>query len=71
MTRSILGRSRLLLKRFAQIVGALAQLVEQARVLDGDDGLGSEIANQLDLLVGKRPDLPPVDADCTNHFVFF
>ena len=26
-----------------QIVGALAQLVEQPRVLDGDDGLGGEV----------------------------
>ena len=27
----------------------VAQLVEQARVLDGDDGLGGEIRKQLDL----------------------
>src|SRR5262249_50367819 len=31
------------LQRFAEVVGALAQLVEQPRVLDGDDGLGREI----------------------------
>jgi hypothetical protein len=31
----------------------LAQLVEQPRVLDRDDGLGGEIADQLDLLVGE------------------
>ena len=28
---------------FGEIVGALAQLVEQPRVLDGDDGLRGEI----------------------------
>ena len=33
---------RLLLQRLAEIVGALAQLVEQARVLDRDDGLRGE-----------------------------
>ena len=33
-----------------------AQLVEQARVLDRDDGLGGEVLDQLDLLVGERPD---------------
>jgi hypothetical protein len=37
----------LLLQRFAQ-------LVEQAGVLDGDDGLRGEIRNQGDLLVGER-----------------
>ena len=34
---------RLLLQCFSQIVGALAQLVEQAGVLDGDDGLAGEV----------------------------
>ena len=46
---------RLLLQRFAQIVGALAQLIEQPGVLDGDDGLIGEILHQLNLLVGERP----------------
>ena len=41
-----LGGRRLLLQRFAQ-------LVEQPRVLDGDDGLGGEGFEQLDLLVRK------------------
>jgi hypothetical protein len=31
----------------------LAQLVEQARILDGDDGLAGEIADQLDLLLAR------------------
>ena len=38
---------------FGEIVGTLAQLVEQPRVLDGDDGLGGEVLDQLDLLVGE------------------
>src|ERR1700730_6275258 len=38
----------LLLQRFAQFV-------EQARVLDGDDGLISKGLNQPDLLGGERP----------------
>ena len=40
------GGGGLLLQRFAQ-------LVEQAGVLDGDDGLPCEILDQLDLLVGE------------------
>ena len=50
------GGGGLLLQRFAQ-------LVEQARVLDGDDRLGGEVRHQLDLLVGERPHLLAVDAD--------
>ena len=46
-----------------------AQLVEQARVLDGDDGLGGEIFDQLDLLVGERPYLLAIDAEAANQFV--
>ena len=34
---------------------ALAQLLQQSRILDGDDGLGGEILYQLDLLVGEWP----------------
>src|SRR5262245_20099426 len=35
----------------------LAQLAKQSRVLDGDDGLGSKVREQRDLLVGERPHL--------------
>ena len=34
---------RLLLQRLAQIIGTLTKFVEEARVLDGDDGLGGEV----------------------------
>src|SRR5215831_16684882 len=61
--------SRLLLKRFAQIIRALAQLVEQTRVLNGDDGLGGEILDQVDLLVGERPYFLTVNGDHTDRLI--
>src|SRR5262249_7252651 len=64
------GGGGLLLQRLAQIIRALAQLVEQASILDRDDGLGGEIADQLDLLVSKRAYLLAVDADGANQFLF-
>ena len=36
----------------------LAQFVKQPRILDGDNGLCSEVLHQLDLLVGERDELP-------------
>src|SRR5215469_14780827 len=51
---------RLLLQR-------LAQLVEQARVLDGNDGLRGEVLDQFDLLVRERPDFLPIDANCADQ----
>src|SRR6516165_9515535 len=54
------GGGRLLLQR-------LAQLVEQARVLDGDDGLIGEAREQSYLLVAERPHLLTVDAERANH----
>ena len=53
----------------SQIVGALAQLVEQPRVLDRDHGLGGEVLHQLDLLVGERPHLLAVDGDRADQLV--
>ena len=46
-----------------------AQLVEQPRVLDGDDGLAGKVRYQLDLLVGERPHLLAVDADRADQLV--
>jgi hypothetical protein len=54
---------RLLLERLAEIVRALAQLVEQARVLDGDDGLLGKIAHQLDMLLAEGAYLLAKDHD--------
>ena len=39
------------------------QLVQQPRVLDGDDGLSGEIFDQVDLLIRERPHLLAIDAD--------
>src|SRR6516164_7284136 len=54
----------LLLQRFAQ-------LVEQPRVLDGDDGLGGEIGQQRDLLVAEGTNLLVVYDDRTDQLIFF
>ena len=54
---------------FGKIVGALAKLVEQARVLDGDDGLGGEARHQLDLLVGEGAHLPVKNQDHADELV--
>src|SRR5215831_2592741 len=52
----------LLLQRFPQ-------LVEQARILDGDNGLAGEISNKVNLLLGERTDLLAVNAERTNQLV--
>ena len=46
-----------------------AQLIEQPRVLDGDDGLRGEVLNQLDLLVGEWPHFLAVDDDCADQLI--
>src|SRR5829696_8288938 len=61
------GRGSLLLQRLAQVVGALAQFVEQARVLDGDDRLIGEGGDQLDLPLGERANLLAIYRDGTNR----
>jgi len=57
------GGGSLLLQR-------LAQLVEQACVLDGDDRLGGEVLDQLDLLVGEWAHFLPVDGDRAKERIF-
>ena len=47
----------------------LAQLVQQPRVLDGDDRLGREVLHQLDLLVGKWPHLLAVDIEAADQLI--
>src|SRR4029450_5654195 len=51
-----IGGGRLLLKGFAQ-------LVQQPRVLNGDDSLGREVLQQLDLFVCEGPYLLAIDGD--------
>src|SRR5262249_40140229 len=48
------GGGGLLLQRFREIVGALAQFVKQSRVFNSNDCLGGEGLEQCNLLVGKR-----------------
>src|SRR5262245_20095282 len=43
------------------------QLIEQVRVLDGDDGLSGETLDQLDLLIGQQPHLLASKGDCTEQ----
>src|SRR5262249_22571271 len=59
------GRS-LLLQRLAEIVRALAQLVEQPSILDSDDGLAPKTGEQRDLLVIERLGLLAIDVDRAN-----
>src|SRR5262249_15676348 len=51
------------------LLQGLAQLVEEAGVLDGDDGLLGKIAQQLDLLVSEWPDFLAVDSNCADQVV--
>jgi hypothetical protein len=48
------------------LLQGLAQLVEQAGVLDRDDGLAGEIGEQRDLLVGEGMNLLTIDGDDSN-----
>ena len=57
-----------MLQRLAEIVGALAQLPEQARVFDRDHRLTGEARHQVDLPLGERPHLLPIDRDGTDQF---
>ena len=57
------GGGGLLLQRFC------ADSLEQPRVLDGDHGLGGEVRDQLDLLVGERAHLLAVDDDGADQLV--
>src|SRR5262245_51953119 len=54
-----IGGRGLLLKRFAQ-------LTQQARVFDGDDGLISEGLHERNLLIGEWLNLQPVNGDRSN-----
>ncbi len=57
----------MLLQRLSQIIRTLAQFPEQTRVLNGDNRLSGEIAQQLNLLVAERPDLLSIDPDCADQ----
>src|SRR5262249_34468902 len=59
----------LALQRVAQIVRSLAQFAKQAGVFDSDDGLGSEVLNQLDLLLIKGPHFLTKDRNRSNKHI--
>jgi hypothetical protein len=47
------------------------QFVEQPRVLDGDNGLGGEVFDEVDFPVVESSYLLPVDDYCSNYFTVF
>ena len=47
--------------------GRVTQFVEQPRVLDGDDGLGGEVGDQFDLLVGEGPNFLAGQSERTDR----
>src|SRR5262249_43537128 len=62
---------RLLLQRLREIVRALAQLVEQSRVLDGDHSLRGKVLHQFDLFVGERAHLRTIHVDRADKLALF
>ena len=56
-------------RRFAQIVGALAQFFEKSRILDRDDGLLREVADEFDLLIGERLNFLAINGDSANKII--
>ena len=62
-------RRRLLLQRFGEIVGALAQFVEQPRILDGDDGLGGKTRQQVDLCLAEGTNFLAIDRDQADQLI--
>ena len=63
------GRRRLLLQRFGKIIGALAQLVQEPRILYGDDSLAGKARYQSYLLVSERTNLLAVYGERTDQFI--
>src|SRR5215510_5127580 len=47
----------------------LVEIVEQSRILDGDDGLGGESLERFNLFFGERNYFPPIDANRTYQFL--
>ena len=56
ITFSTSAEAQLLLER-------LFRLIEQTRILDGDDGLTGEVLHQFDLFIGERSNFLTVDND--------
>ena len=56
-------------KELAQIVGALAQFIQQAHVLDGNDGLCGERPQERKLLIRKRSGSTAHDAEQADRLI--
>src|SRR6516225_7090397 len=56
-------RRRLLLQR-------LSELVEQSRVLNGDDRLSGEVLDEINLLVGEWANFLAIEENSADQFVF-
>ena len=69
MTLSTSRGRGLLLQRLGEIVGALAQFVEQPRVLDGDDACAAKFCTSSICLSVNGPNLLAVDHDGADQFV--
>ena len=63
LVRHVGEELRLVLVRDLELPALVLDLAEQARVLDGDDGLVRERLQQRDVLVGERPGVVAADAD--------
>src|SRR5215831_6831929 len=66
----LLVELRYFLRAHLQLLRSLAQLVQKPGVLDRDHSLSSKIRDQLNLLVGERAYLLPIDANRANQFAF-
>src|SRR5262249_11052509 len=64
------GRRRLGLQCLAQFCIALLEFFEEPDVLDGDDSLGCEGRNQLDLLIGEGLDFCPPKSNHADDGTF-
>ena len=58
-----------LLIEFRNLLGSLAQFLQQTSALNGNHGLGGKVLQELDVLVGKRPHFLAIDGDRSDERV--
>ena len=66
-----IARCRLVFERCFEFAGALAQFIEQPRILDGDDGLRGKVLNYCNLFVSKRTHFLAKNGNASDQIVFF